>query len=64
MKITRPVVKRSCDDDYDDDWPPYFETGTSFTISETDRPKPRSMSRAAHTAIHYRPLSRIGFHKP
>ena len=63
MKLTRSVVKRSCDD-WEDDWLPYFETGQTFSISETDAPKPHSMSRAAHTAIHHRPANRIGFHRP
>lgn len=34
MKVRRTIVKavRSCDDDWDDDWPPYYETGQSYEL--------------------------------
>lgn len=63
MKLRRRVVKanRACDD-WDDDYPPYYETGTSYELGgPVVRPRLRSVSPAAHAAIHYRPPNKIGF---
>lgn len=62
MKLNRPIIKRASDD-YDDEWI-WFEPGTSYELSERESFRPKSMSRAAHAAINYRPPNRIGFHKP
>lgn len=63
MKLKRQTIKRSCDDDWYDE-APWFETGASFSLGESEPVRPRSMSRAAFTAIHHRPPNRIGFHQP
>lgn len=64
MKVRRHIVKaiRSCDDD-DQDWPPYYETGTSYELSD-DAPRLRSVSPAAQRAMHAKPATSIGFHRP
>lgn len=67
MKVRRHVVKatRACDDDWNDDWPPYYEAGTSYELGGPAEPQRlRSVSPAAHAAIHHRVPRTIGFHKP
>jgi len=67
MKVRRQIVKavRSCDDDRDDDEAPYYETGSTYEEGGPVVPRRlRSVSPAAHAAIHHRPARSIGFHKP
>lgn len=66
MKVSRHTVKatRSCDD-WDDDYPPYYETGSSYELSD-ETPRFRSVSPAAHRAMHQKPITTavLGFHRP
>ncbi len=62
-------MAKSCDcDDYEDDWPPYYEHGSSYELSgPNERPKLRSVSHAAHAAMNAtpsRPANPMGFHIP
>ena len=63
-KLRRVVVKaaRACDDWYEDE-APYYYAGTSYELSD-DAPRFRSVSPAAHRAIHGRSSATIGFHRP
>lgn len=65
MKVRRHVVKaiRACDDWDDEDYSPWYETGTSYELSDESR-RFRSVSPAAHRAMSVRPSATIGFHKP
>lgn len=65
MKLSDRRIKHRACDDYDDDWPPYYETGTSYELGgETLPARLRSVSPAAHAAIHHRPSRPVGFHRP
>lgn len=67
MKVRRQTIKaaRSCDDDWDDDWSPYYETGSSYEIGgPVERPRLRSVSPAAHKAMNHQRPRPVGFHKP
>lgn len=52
-------------DDYEEDWPPYFERGDSYELS-SERPKLKSVSEAAHRAYSMKAQERgpLGFHRP
>lgn len=68
MKIKRPQVRRSCDDwDDEDDWF-WMERGDTYELPTHPRPKPRSVSSAAHLVFETQRAQRekrpIGFHRP
>jgi hypothetical protein len=64
MKVRRHTVKatRACDD-WEDDYPPWYETGQSYELAD-ESSRFRSVSPAAHRAMNTKPASSIGFHRP
>lgn len=67
MKIKRPRIIRSYDDDYEDDFI-WYEVGTAYDLPSDPRPRPRSVSAQAHRAFeaarYQRERRTIGFRKP
>lgn len=67
MKIKRSRIHRSCDEWDDDEWI-WLERGDTYELPVSPRPKPRSVSAAAHLVFETRRAERekrpIGFHRP
>lgn len=67
VKIKRPRIIRSCDDDYEDDMI-WLDRGDCYDLPSDPRPRPRSVSPQAHrafeTARFQRERRTIGFRLP
>ena len=58
--MKRQAIKRACDD-YEEDWPPYYEVGQHWDLGSNPVAKLKSVSQAAHKAMQWRPKPKVGF---